>query len=75
MKWWVKVLSKYKPTQAEIGVLAKGLSFSITPEPVPVKEVVTVTEVVCQQLKHENGQPDEEAARELRNKIYSGHST
>ena len=34
----------------------------------PKKEIVTVTEVVCQQLKHENCQPDEEAASEFRNK-------
>ena len=69
MKRWVKVLSKYKPMEREIGVLAKGLNFSITTECVPIKEIVTVPELVCQQLKHANGQPDEEAASKFRHKI------
>ena len=34
-----------------------------------IKEIVTVTIIVCQQLKHENGQPGEEATGVLRNKI------
>ena len=59
MKRWVKVFWKYKPTQTQIRVLAKGLNFSITPEHVPTNDIVMVTEVVSQQLNHENGQPDE----------------
>ena len=43
MKRWVKVFSKYKPTETEIGVLAKGLNFSIAPQCVPIKEVVTMS--------------------------------
>ena len=45
------------------------MDLSITPEYVPIKESVTVTEVVCQQLTQDNGQPDEEAAIKIRNKI------
>ena len=52
-----------------MGVLAKGLNFSIAPERVPIKEIITVTEVVCQQLKLENGQPDQQAANDFRNKV------
>ena len=55
MKWWVKALSKYKLTETAIDVSAKGLNFLITPECVPIKEIVTVTEVACRQLKLENG--------------------
>ena len=51
MKRWVKVLSKYKPTQAELGVLAKGLNLSITPDHVPIKEIVMVAEVVFSATK------------------------
>ena len=64
-----QVLSKYKPTETEIGVLAKGLNFSITTQCMPIKEIVTVTKIACKQLKQENGQPDEEAVSKLRNKM------
>ena len=65
----MKALSKYKLIEAEKEVFAKGLNFLIAPECVPVTEIITVTEVTCQQLKLENGQPDEEIASLLRKKV------
>ena len=50
MKRWVNVQSKYQPTQAELGIVAKGLAFSIDLNRIPMKKIVMVTEVVCQQL-------------------------
>ena len=47
MKRWVKVLSQYKLTDTERGVLAKGLNFMIAPELVTVKGIITVIEVAC----------------------------
>ncbi|XP_078698375.1 uncharacterized protein LOC144925943 [Branchiostoma floridae x Branchiostoma belcheri] len=59
---WVKVLSKYKPSPSEMRVLGKGLNFAVTPDTIPVKEIVTATEVACQKL-------DQEEASLLRNEV------
>ncbi|XP_019627206.1 PREDICTED: uncharacterized protein LOC109472073 [Branchiostoma belcheri] len=62
LKKWVRVLSKYKPTPSEMRVLGKGLNFAIAPSAIPVKEIVTATEVACQKL-------DQEDAALLRNEV------
>ncbi|XP_078682439.1 uncharacterized protein LOC144916914 [Branchiostoma floridae x Branchiostoma belcheri] len=62
LKKWVRVLSKYKPTPSEMRVLGKGLNFAIAPGAIPVKEIVTATEVACQKL-------DQEDAALLRNEV------
>ena len=58
----VKVLLKYKHTDAEISVVCKRLNFAIAPVKIPAKEIVVITEVVCSKL-------DGEVADLLRNEV------
>ena len=61
---WLKVLSKYNPTDAELSVLGKYLNFAITTKfnTILAKEIVIVTEVARSKL-------DGEAADLLRNEV------
>ncbi len=44
MKKWVINLSKYKCSNSENSVLAKGLNFAVSPEKIPVEEFIVATE-------------------------------
>ena len=59
LKRWVKVLSTYKPTEAEIRVLGKGLNFAIAPAQLPVKDIVIATEIACKKLEPEEAEKSE----------------
>ena len=59
---WVKNCSSRLLNDTELSVLAKGLNFAVTPEKVPVVEVITKTEVACKNLP-------ESDANELRSKV------
>ena len=50
LKRWVINLSKYKLSESENSVLAKGLNFAVTPTKVPVKDIIVATEVVSKKL-------------------------
>ena len=39
LKKWVKVLSKYKPSDSEMKVLAKGLKFAVSPNKIPPRRL------------------------------------
>ena len=39
LKKWVKVLSKYKPSDSEMKVLAKGLNFAVSPNKIPSRRL------------------------------------
>ena len=54
LKRWVKVLSQYKPTSAEMPFLGKGLNFASAPNHILAKEIVKVTEVACKKLDDES---------------------
>ncbi len=50
MKRWVINLSKYKCTNSENSVLAKGLNFSVSPAKIPVEEFIVATEQAAKLL-------------------------
>ena len=50
MKRWVINLSKYKCTNSENSVLAKGLNFAISPEKIRVEEFIVATEQAAKLL-------------------------
>ena len=51
LKKWVVNISKHKLTQGETSVLAKGLSFAVTPQKLPVEDFVVATEQAILSLK------------------------
>ena len=53
LKRWVVNLSKYKLTESERSVLAKGLNFAPTPTRTPVDEFVVATELACRAISNE----------------------
>ncbi|XP_072047082.1 uncharacterized protein [Amphiura filiformis] len=56
LKKWVVNLSKYKLTQPQKSVLAKGLNFAPSPAVLPHEEYIVATELACRKL------PSSEAA-------------
>ena len=49
---WVVNLADKTLTNAQTQVLKKGLNFCVTPERIPVKEIIASTESACQQIKN-----------------------
>jgi len=50
LKKWVVNISKYKLSEPETSVLAKGLNFATAPSVIPIDEYVLSTEKACSQL-------------------------
>ena len=48
---WVVNLADKSLTNSQIQVLKKGLNFCVTPDRIPVKEIIASTETACQQIK------------------------
>ena len=51
LKRWVINLSDKQLTDAQTGVLAKGLNFAVTPEKVPVTDFIVATEKIAWRLQ------------------------
>ena len=56
LKRWVINLSKYKLKDCETKLLARGLGFAISPDKIPVSDIVIGTEVCCQRLTGEGAE-------------------
>ena len=52
LKKWVINLSKYKLTQPQNRVLAKGLNYAVSPDNVCAEEFVLATELACRKLTY-----------------------
>ena len=50
LKKWVINLSKHALTSEQKSVLGKGLNFAVSPENIPVDEIITATELACSKL-------------------------
>jgi hypothetical protein len=48
---WVINRSKRNITQTELAVLRKGLNYAVTPKDIPIKDIITSTEIACVALK------------------------
>ncbi len=51
MTRWVKNCSDRILADPELSILKKGLNFTITPEYLPVVDIITATESACRSLK------------------------
>ena len=49
---WVVNLADKTLTNAQTQVLKKGLNYCVTPDRIPVKEIIASTETACQQIKN-----------------------
>ncbi|XP_054861960.1 uncharacterized protein LOC129347772 [Amphiprion ocellaris] len=67
---WVKNLSDRELTPAERGVLAKGLNFAVTPDELPVVDLVTATESAIR-----NNRLSETEAEQIRLKVSAALSS
>jgi hypothetical protein len=48
---WVLNLSKHQISEEEKNLLSKGLNFAVTPQQLPVSDIIATTEQACQQLQ------------------------
>ncbi|XP_072041346.1 uncharacterized protein [Amphiura filiformis] len=50
---WVVNLSSRKLTQPEVNVLERGLNFAVSPESLPINDIVVATESACKQIAND----------------------